>query len=156
MLLAERLAQSVARAYGRDPWQIANAIDLPVYRERLPGSHRELYIEEHRPFGLRALVIAAEADAREARELLAHGLAHAFLHVGDRLTGRSRAIWSGRHEREADDFAACLLIDPEALEAAARRLDEPSRWELSEQFDVSEALIDRRLHLFQGAPRLPA
>jgi enoyl-CoA hydratase/carnithine racemase len=147
MLLAERLAQRVVSDYGRDPWLVAAAIDLPVYEADLPGRHRELYIEERRPGGVRALALAAAAEPMEARELLAHGLAHYFLHVGDRLTGRSRAIWSGRHEREADDFAACLLIDGGALAQALRRFDPPTAWELCEQFSVSAALLERRMGL---------
>lgn len=143
--VAARRAVGIAERYGRDPWQVASALKLPVYRLPLPRPHRELYVE-HRGHAA-GLVIAHDANAREARELLAHGLAHHLLHVGDRVTGRSRAVWSGMHERQADDFAAYLLVPDETLRQLGDADEGALGAELTERCGVSPRLARRRLRL---------
>ena len=148
MSLAERLANQIAAEHGRDPWLIAEALELRVLRLPLPEPHRELYVLEHRS-STAGLIVSPSASTTEARELVAHGLAHHLLHLGDRVSGGSPAIWSGRHEREADDFAACLLIPRDALEAFIGEIDEPSLWEVSQHFGVTEVLAGRRMALLR-------
>lgn len=148
--LAARRATRIADRHGRDPWKVAKALRLPVYRLRLPRPHRELYVELRGHVA--GLVIAADAGEREARELLAHGLAHHLLHVGDRVTGRSRALWSGAHEAQADDFAAYLLVSDEDLAGLVNVDDEGAlRAELVERCGVSPKLARRRLRLAMNA-----
>ena len=149
MLLAERVASRLAMTYGPDPWQIARGMELPVFRRPLPPAAREVYFEFGNEPGDRGLVVSAEADPREARELVAHGLGHHCLHVGNRVTSPARRLWTGRYESEADVFAACLLIPTGQLRRALNRMDEPSTWELAEDFDVSFELVRRRLALLE-------
>lgn len=147
MTLAARLAARTARNHGRDPWKVAARLGLRVKRVDLPGAHKELYAQRGGAQGNAALAISKGAGDSETRELLAHGLAHHLMHAGDRVSGQSRAVWSGRHEREADDFAALLLIPDHALQALADGSAQCQVAELSESCDVSEALARRRLRL---------
>lgn len=147
MTLAARTADTVARNHGRDPWKVARRLGVRVRRKRLPAPHRELYVERHGAKRSAGLAIAQDASAREARELVAHGIGHHLLHVGDRVTGRSSAVWSGRHEREAEDFAALLLIPAYRLRELPGDSHQGDVALLSEACDVSEPLARRRLRL---------
>lgn len=147
MTLAQRTADSVARNHGRDPWKVAARLGLRVRRKTLPPPHRELYVERHGPRKTAGLAIAKDADAQESRELVAHGIGHHLLHVGDRVTGTSSAVWSGRHEREAEDFAALLLVPPYRLKDLPGDSQQGDVACLSEACDVSETLARRRLRL---------
>jgi hypothetical protein len=145
MTLARELAEKVARNHGRDPWKVADRLGLRVRRVALPGQVRELYAQRKgRGAGL---AIARDAGPMEARELLAHGIAHHLLHVGDRVTGRSPAVWSGRHEREAEDFAACLLVPERRLAQLVGETAAVQVAELADTCDVSPRLARRRLRL---------
>ena len=144
--LAREVADRVARNHGRDPWKVAERLGLRIMRTNLPRPHRELYAQRH-DRAVAGMAIAKDAGERETRELLAHGIAHHLMHVGDRVTGRSRAIWSGRHEREADDFAAYLLIPPHRLERVTTDTARAQAAEVAETCDVSEVLARRRLRL---------
>jgi len=156
MTRVERVAEWVAARHGRDPWRIAQAIELPIYEMPLPGKYREVYFAERGPGAARAIVLAPGATTAEGRELLAHGLAHHFLHAGNRLFRTFGPSWHQTNEREADDFAACLLVPGARLAALLSELDPPSTWELSERFDVGEGLVARRAQLLQRSLRLSA
>lgn len=147
MTLAREFADRTARNHGRDPWKVARRLRLKVRRMALPSPHRELYAQRHGPAPAAGLAIARDASPIEARELVAHGLAHHLLHVGDRVSGRSQAVWSGRHEREADDFAALLLVPANRLDRLTADSMRGQAAELAEQCDVSERLARRRLRL---------
>ena len=147
MTLASTLADRTARNHGRDPWKVAARLGIRVKRMDLPAPHRELYAQRHGAGGSAGLAIAKSASDLEARELLAHGIAHHLMHVGDRVSGESSAIWSGRHEREADDFAALLLIPPYGLSRLTAGSAQGQVAELSEEWCVSEPLARRRLRL---------
>lgn len=147
MTLAREFAERIARNHGRDPWKVAARLGLRVRAVDLPGGQRELYAQRGGPRPVAGLAIARDASEDEARELLAHGIAHHLLHVGDRVTGRSPAAWSGRHEREADDFAAFLLVAPRRLENLTTDTLRGQAAELAEACGVSERLARRRLRL---------
>jgi len=147
MSLARRLADRTARNHGRDPWKVAARLGLRVRRVGLPGAHREMYVQRHGDDAASGLAIAKDADQTEARELLAHGIAHHLMHVGDRVSGRSRAIWSGRHEREAEDFAAYLLVPEHRFRQLVSDTARAQAAELAEGCQVTERLARRRLSL---------
>lgn len=148
----ERIADQVAAQHGRDPWRIADAIGLPVFQLRLPGRYREVYFGDGGDDGSGAVVVAPDASQREARTLLAHGLGHHFLHTGNRLaSGSTAAVWFRSNERQADDFAACLLICGRRLRNCLEQVDPPGASELGELFDVEAGLLARRMQLL-GRP----
>lgn len=146
MTLAATLAERTARNHGRDPWKVAARLGIRVMRFDLPEPHRELYAQRQAS-GEAGLALTNTASDSECRELLAHGIAHHLMHVGDRVSGKSSAIWSGRHEREADDFAALLLIPPRGLTQLTATSAQGQVAELSEAWDVSESLARRHLKL---------
>jgi Zn-dependent peptidase ImmA (M78 family) len=149
--VVEQLADGIARRYGREPELIAAAIKVPIYEEELPPRIREMYIGESRSDGIQAIVVRRGLLSPERRELIAHGLAHHFMHCGNRVSQTSGVAWSGRHEHEADDFAACLLIPGLKLAWHLDVIDPPPTAELADEFDVREALLDRRLSLMERA-----
>jgi len=106
-----------------------------------------MYVQRHGDDAASGLAIAKDADQTEARELLAHGIAHHLMHVGDRVSGRSRAIWSGRHEREAEDFAAYLLVPEHRFRQLVSDTARAQAAELAEGCQVTERLARRRLSL---------
>ena len=147
MSLAAQMANKTARNHGRDPWKVAARLRLRVKRASLPSPHRELYVQRHRPRPVAGLAIANNANAEEERELLAHGIGHHLMHAGDRVTGTSRAVWSGSHEKQAEDFAALLLIPRYQLRQLEGREPKKDVAELAERCQVSERLARRRLRL---------
>jgi hypothetical protein len=142
-------ADKLAARHGRDPWMIADALGVPIIRERLPGRLTEIYISEPGPQGAVGLVIDQASSPDEARQRIAHGLAHHLLHTGNRLTDDLGRIWSGGHEQQADDFAAYLLISGDELRQGAGAIDAPTEWDLAQRFGVSADLIRRRATLMK-------
>lgn len=119
---------------------------MDVFHDRrLPSVCREVYFD--RVDGRPGIILAADADEQEARELLAHGIAHHLLHTGNRVSGCGTRLWSARHEREADDFAAHLLVPEARLLDELRAIDVRPVADIAAVLDVSEALLKRRLQL---------
>lgn len=140
-------ANELAARCGSDPWRAAEDLDLPVIETRLAGRLTEIYVSDHSEGGSVGLVIDGTGSEAEIRERLAHGIAHHLFHAGNRLDNRAGAHWSGRHEREADDFAALLLVPEDALAHALSENEEPGEWDLADRFSVSPQLMHRRLAL---------
>jgi len=78
----------------------------------------------------RLILIPGNIPTAQRRSIIAHGLGHHFLHEGNQvwLRGLDR-VWDAKQERQADEFAAWLMI-PEredgflsgmSAEAVARR-----------------------------------
>jgi hypothetical protein len=89
--------------------------------------------------------IAAGLDQKERRFLAAHALGHHLLHCGNQLWFRD---WQEtcvlRQEREADEFAAHILMPETELE----KLGNPTTWDIAEHFGVPEELATLRLEQF--------
>jgi hypothetical protein len=89
--------------------------------------------------------VAAGLDRRERRYLVAHALGHHLLHCGNQLWFRDWQETSVlRQEREADEFAAHILMPETELE----RLGNPTTWDIAEYFGVPEELTTLRLEQF--------
>jgi hypothetical protein len=89
--------------------------------------------------------IAAGLDQRERRYLAAHALGHHLLHCGNQLWFRDWQETSVlRQEREADEFAAHILMPEEEL----KEFDRLSTWDIAEYFGVPEELATLRLKQF--------
>ena len=88
----------------------------------------------------------AEGLARnEQRYLAAHALGHHLLHCGNQLWFRDWHETSVlKQEREADEFAAHLLVPENELE----KLGKPAPWEVAEYFGIPEEIAISRLGQF--------
>lgn len=86
------------RAY--DPWEHAEALDIPVYVRRLRTANG-IYFREYGE-----IILSDKLRARDQRLTLSHELGHVeLLHQDDRP----------KHEHQADQFAARNLICPDEL-----------------------------------------
>ncbi|MDD4859746.1 MAG: ImmA/IrrE family metallo-endopeptidase [Dehalococcoidales bacterium] len=93
----------------------------------------------------RWIAVAAGLDHKEQRYLAAHALGHHLLHCGNQLWFRDWQETSvARQEREADEFAAHVLMPEIELE----KLDDLKTWEIAEYFGVPEELVSLRLNKF--------
>lgn len=95
-----RTSLTPRRGRDYDPWEHAANLGLDVLVRPLRTAH-ELWLPE-----VRTLVLKADMRPASERVALAHGIAHAELgHEDDRP----------KHEKQADQFAARNLIDPDEL-----------------------------------------
>lgn len=84
-------------------------------------------------------------DANEIRYLAAHALGHHLMHCGNQLWFHEWHKTSLlKQEREADEFAAHLLIPEEEL----IKWENLNTWEIAEHFGVLEELVHRRINEF--------
>lgn len=138
-------AELIARRYGRDPWLVADRLELPVLREPLPVPFEEIYFALGD--GVVGVIISPEVEEPRVSELLAHAIGHHRLHCGNRITLAGRAIWTGRHEREADDFAAALLVSEADLNDYTQAFDPIPVEAAAGELGVTLRLLRRRIAL---------
>ena len=87
------------------------------------------------------LPLLIETSAEE-RSSLAHALGHHFLHVGNQVWMRNLdSIWHWKQERQAEEFAAWLLI-PESEAPNLVGLTPP---EVAQTYDVDLRLAELRV-----------
>lgn len=125
--------------FGTDLDAVTDSLGLVVIYEKLAGRLREVYIRESD-----SIVIRSDLSNREKRELVAHAIGHHLLHAGNHLSMQKRIYSFGNyHEKQADVFAACLLIP---LSSLMRLMADRSRIdEIAEYFQVREELVQLRL-----------
>jgi Zn-dependent peptidase ImmA (M78 family) len=140
-------AEETYRRYGTtSPALIARALGLRVLEEALEGRLREIYFGD-------SIVIRRDMSPAEKREMTAHALGHHLMHAGNHFAMQNCVYSFGNyHEKQADVFAACLLVPKGQLEDQVRR--GPALWELAEHFNVTEQLMTLRLKL--RAAMMPA
>lgn len=89
--------------------------------------------------------VSNAVNTQEARYLAAHALGHHLLHCGNQLWFRE---WQQttllKQEREADEFAAHILMPCEKL----MRLGNLNTWEIADHFGVPEELVRQRIDQF--------
>ena len=89
--------------------------------------------------------IAEGLERNEQRYLAAHALGHHLLHCGNQLWFRDWQETSVvKQEREADEFAAHLLVPENELE----KLGKSTAWEVAEYFGIPEEIAVSRLGQF--------
>jgi len=89
--------------------------------------------------------VAPELSVPERRFLIAHALGHDLLHCGNQLAFRRwRELEQRRQEREADEFAARVLMPDHELTI----LVGSPVWEIAESFVVPQDLVVRRFTEF--------
>ncbi len=114
---------------------VANIMELEVVTWPLNG------LEE---MTMRDVIgVADRLDPHWRRWVVAHAIGHKALHPGNHLWIRRNTGLVHRFEREAEDFAAGLLIDPrEAREEGFRE-----SWEVAHHFGVPAEIIQLQLPL---------
>lgn len=141
MRIAIDRANEIYEKYGNDPYRVCDAIGLTVIEEELAGRLREVYFGD-------SIVIRKGLPEEEKRELIAHAIGHHLMHAGNHLSMQNRVYSFGNyHERQANVFAAHLLIPDKKLEG---KLDEEPRIdELADCFIITEDFMRFRLRLFE-------
>lgn len=96
-----------------NPFEIANALDIWVYVEPL-GNIKGNYVYNKRK---KAFFINENLSEKEMLFCIAHELGHAILHTKSNVYfNNSNTFFNqGKHEVEADTFAAELLINDDIL-----------------------------------------
>lgn len=117
-----RLANKLKDDYGTsDPRELCRCLGVSFLCADLPEKLNGFYMEIA---GRRAVAVAARLDTTAARACTAHELGHAVLHRGINtiFLSENTNFVTGRYEREADLFAAALLIDSGRGEESVERL----------------------------------
>ncbi|MHB8871962.1 MAG: ImmA/IrrE family metallo-endopeptidase [Thermoleophilia bacterium] len=126
--------------FGSDLDRITDSLGLSVMYEEMNGRMKEFYFRG-------AIVVREDLATREKRELIAHALGHHLFHAGNHLAMQKRIYSFGNyHEKQANAFAACLLIPLSQLSrlmADRARIDE-----IADNFGVTEELVRLRLMIW--------
>lgn len=108
-------AQAVMKKYGgRDIFETAEKSGVNLWYRNL-GSLKGFYLCEN---GVRYIVINEELDLMTSRVVCAHELGHDMLHrelSGGGIRENTLFLNNNKTEREANLFAACMLVSDEAL-----------------------------------------
>ncbi len=133
-------ANRISEIHGADLDQIADSLGLNVVPQKMEGRLREFYFSG-------SVVINEKLSNREKRELIAHAIGHHLLHAGNHLAMQKRIYSFGNyHEKQANVFAACLLMP---LEDLASFIENRSRIdEIANHFQVREDLVRLRLKIW--------
>lgn len=123
--------------HGKDLDQITESLGLTVMYEQMEGRMKEVYFQN-------LIVIREDLSQREKRELIAHALCHHLLHAGNHMAMQKRIYSFGNyHEKQANAFAACLLMPSQEFEALIK--NKPRIDEIANHFQVMEDLARLRM-----------
>lgn len=113
--------------------------------EKLDGQLKEVYFGD-------SIVINSKLPKSEQRELIAHAIGHHLLHAGNHLAMQKRVYSFGNyHEKQANIFAACLLMPKDEFEKTLRlRL---GVHEAADHFEVGEDLVKLRVKIWKSFER---
>ena len=137
-------ANRINEEFGNDLDQIAESLGLAIIYEKMTGSFREVYFQE-----ASSIVIREDLHRREKRELIAHAIAHDLLHAGNHMAMQKRIYSFGNyHEKQANIFAACLLMPSEEFEAFIK--NKPRIDEIANHFQVMEELARLRIKIWKN------
>lgn len=137
---ARRLIGQVQLAVPVDPWEAARALGIHV--ETLPLESVDGLLRQH-PAGGWYVVLSSLLPWQRQRFTLAHELGHWSLHRKDKAYfAHTPGPARGRYEREANQFAAELLMPFPALQKAAGQM---AFTELAAHFEVSKEAMAIRL-----------
>ena len=107
------LAHRLTRRYGTfSPFELCDCLNIGIQRPELPEATRALYFQTET--GDSIILLNSVLSELESRYCCAHELGHILLHPGMNAQTISDLtdLCLPRYERQADLFAACLLIDP--------------------------------------------
>jgi Zn-dependent peptidase ImmA (M78 family) len=139
MRKAVQTAEGIYLKFGCDLERIARKLGLIVLEEELAGRLSEVYFGD-------AIVVKRDLPRAVKRELIAHAIGHHLMHAGNHLTLQDNTYSFGNyHERQANVFAAWLLVPEEEL---STKLEAgKSIPDLAHDFGVTDELMLFRLQL---------
>ena len=149
--LPAEIVEEFTRSYPVDVEGLADALDIRVMREELPGDisgkiERDWIDSE----GFMITLNANHGTVRQ-RFTLAHEIAHFILHrdmIGDGIIDnglyRDSRIGDGK-ERQANRYAARILMPRRLVEKAWREAGARDAVRLSAEFEVSQAVAQIRM-----------
>ncbi|MCY3601669.1 MAG: ImmA/IrrE family metallo-endopeptidase [Dehalococcoidia bacterium] len=133
MSRATKLGAELRRELGLhgqvDAQAVTDHLGLVVKRSRF------LVFEEMRLENF--IAVADRFEPEWSRWVVAHAVGHGFLHVGNQFWIQRHTDLDHGFEREAEDFAFGLLVDPR--EAAAEGC--LYSWEVAEHFGVPDEMV---------------
>ena len=142
MIQAIKKAQEIYKKYGNNLQKILSKEKIEVLEVPLAGRFKEIFFGDY-------IVLKDRLSPEEKRELTAHALAHHYLHAGSHYAASKKIYtFSNFHERQANVFAAFLLIPDKKLEKTLYS-DIPVN-EISDKFDVTPKFARFRLKLFNS------
>lgn len=129
MNVATKKANEIIEKYKtNDPEKILKKLGVEVLCIPMDGRVKELYFKDH-------IVLKEGLEKEESRQLLAHALGHHLLHAGNHLILKTRKYTFGNHhEKQADVFAAYLLMPEKKLEKLID--NDLTIYDIAEKFDV--------------------
>lgn len=140
-------ANEIYEKYGNDPEQIAEDLGLHVVFQKMACDLKEIYFRSSD-----SIVIEENLPETEKRELIAHAICHHLYHLGNHVLRMKRIYSYGNYqEKQADVFAACLLIPSGRFQKLIK--DKPSINEIAECFLVTEKLARLRLLVWANFER---
>lgn len=147
----DRQVAYLTAAYGTaDPFELCRCMGIYVLDVELPDRLWGFYSNL---IGSKIIYLNNAMEPHKRRQVCAHELGHAVLHADMNtmfLQKRTRLV-AGRYEREADCFAACLLIPDELLADQSGVLDTVEA--LSACTGVSSELVRLRLQVWNETTR---
>jgi len=95
----------------RDLIDILDDQDIIFLQFPFRGRLMERYTKT--PDGISVLTVKSGLEEPDLKHMIAHGLGHHFLHGGNRAY--MHGLFEDKLEAQAEDFAAILLLPPEAI-----------------------------------------
>jgi len=139
MNTAVRKAKEIYKKYGNDVYSVASSLDLDIIDVSMEGEAKEFFWGD-------AITLKEGLEEPLRRELIAHAVCHYLLHSGSHYALHSRKYSYGNyHEKQANVFAAFLLMPDKELEKLADR--DLSIYDLASKFNVTPQFVKFRLGL---------
>lgn len=139
---AKEKAEEIYNKYDNDLDKILSKEKIDVLEVPLAGRFKEIFFGDY-------VVLKDSLSPEEKRELTAHALGHHFLHAGSHYAASKKIYtFSNYHEKQADIFAAHLLIPDEKFEKMLYHGIPIT--EISEKFDITPKFANFKVKLYQA------
>ena len=86
------------------------------------------------------VAVSSKLSRPQRRWAIAHAIGHHLLHPGNHLSLRAKTMLAVKYERESEDFAYGLLVEPQ--EVRSQGFVEP--WDVADYFGVPENMLALR------------
>jgi hypothetical protein len=139
---ARRKAEEVIKEYGNNLGAILEILDIDLLEVAMKGRLKEIFFGDH-------IVLRRDLSYLEKQELTAHALGHHFMHSGSHYAAaRKIYTFSNYHEKQANIFAAYLLIPEDELEKTI--YPDVKASDIAESFEVTPEFATFRLELYKA------